>query len=353
MSSNYSYKDAVPIENVLYGQFIKYYQLDKMYNFEFEYKPPLVNVYIDLYQMILPLYNFYRVENPLGLASSIINMAIHYRNFFYKYNTYSNIFMIYSPTMSVNNTRYCPEYNNKHTNRIMNNKEVYDIVNNTLNIIGTIIPYLKNVYLKIGTVETSVIAYDLITKFESKGFIVPSFFVTSSQYAFQLPAANPRIYLFYKKKNKNGEDVSYTVNNMNALDCFIAETRNQHIPKTNLNQSWISGFMTLSGLPKREIKAIYSYKEAIRILDTIKDSYNVIRPDIMIDVGTRLYKKSINPIEIENRFNCIDLLQQLALYRTLPESKEKAFLTQLNDRDELLRINDIYFRDNPINLDKL
>lgn len=353
MSSNFSYKDAVPIENVLYGQFIKYNRLNDMYNFEFECKPPLVNIYIDLYQMLLPIYNFYRVDNPMGLSSAVINMAIHYRNFFYKYNTYSNIFLIYSPTMSVNNTRFCPEYNNKYTNRIINNKEVYDIVNNSINIIGTIVPYLKNIYFKVGTVETSVIVYDLVNKFEANKYVVPSFFVTSSQYAFQLPAANPRIYLFYKKKSKSKEDISYTVNNSNALDCFIAETRNQHIPKTNLNQSWLSGFMTLSGLPKREIKSIYSYKEAIKILDTIKDSYNVIRPDIMIEVANKLYKKSVDPSIIENRFNCIDLMYQLSLYRILPESKEKAFLTDLNDMDELLRINDIYFKNNPINLDKL
>ena len=105
------------------------------------------------------------------------------------------------------------------------------------------------------------------------------------------------------------------------------------------------------GIPP--IKEVSNNTEAIKILDTIKDSYNVIRPDIMVEVANKLYKKSVDPSIIENRFNCIDLMYQLSLYRILPESKEKAFLTDLNDMDELLRINDIYFRDNPINLDKL
>ena len=37
----------------------------------------------------------------------------------------------------------------------------------------------------------------------------------------------------------------------------------------------------------------------------------------------------------------------------MPESKETAYLTQLQDWEELLHLNDQYFRDNPMQLDKL
>ena len=44
---------------------------------------------------------------------------------------------------------------------------------------------------------------------------------------------------------------------------------------------------------------------------------------------------------------------QLEEYRLLPESKEESYLNQVKNFDELVHINDQYFKDNPMLLDKL
>lgn len=351
----YSYNEKVPIEYILYGQYIKYNVLDKLVELEFnDTNTKVINIFIDVYQILLPIYKFFKVENPLSITSCLINMAIHYRHYFYKYGVYTNIFLLYSPTMSSNNTKFCPEYNNKYTNRILNNKYIYDMVNHNLSLMGTIIPYLPDIYFKIGTVETPVMAYDMINKFAVKGFNPPSIFITTSQYAFQLPSIDKNVILFFKKRATGGEDISYTVNYTNALDKFIAETRKQHVTQVPLDQSWLSGFMTLSGIPKRDIKTLFNYRETLKILNHIRSSYNLIKPDVIFEAISNLYNaKAIQLESIINRYQCIDLNYQLSLYQSLPESQELLYLKQYHDPNELNAINEKYFKANPIMLDLL
>lgn len=346
-------QDRVEIKYVLYGQFIPYSTLKTIVD------PVLsgnvVNVFIDCYQMMLPIYRFYRIIDPLNITSCIVNMAIHYRNFFKKRNIHSHIFLLYSPTMSPNNSRFCPEYNNKYITRVLNNRDIADIVNNSLGYISTLVSHMPDVYMKIGTVETSVMALDIIDKFDEKGYSPLNFFVTNSQYAFQLPALNEKVILLFKKRNKQGEDVSYNVTKNDALDKFVAETRNQHVKPVDLDQSWVSGFMTISGIPKRDISSIINYRESMKVLKHIKNNFDVVEPVVLYNAIDQLFegKKKITITDIANRFNCIDIKYQLQLYRTLAESSETMYLKQYINLEELYDINDKYFQDNPMNLDKL
>lgn len=348
--------DAEHIDLILYGQFIKYDKLRYIMEKELsDCKDKVINVYIDVYQMLLPIYRFYQVFNPLCITSCVINMAIHYRNFFRKYGIYTNIFLVYSPTMSANNTRFYTNYNHKNSTNIRNNKTVSDMVSTNLGLLETIVPYLPDIFFKIGTVETSVIIYDIISKFANKGFSPLSVVVSNSQYAFQIPAINDKCYLFYKKRDRDGVDMSYSVNHVNALELFIAETRKVHIPGLKLDPSWLSGFMTLSGLPKRDVRALMNYKTALEVLNTIKNAYNMMAPDVLYETINiaREGKDLISITELANTFNCIDLSYQVAMYNMMPESQETSFLRQLENPEELIHINERYFKDNPMLLDKL
>lgn len=350
MSNDYSSVDRVPIEYILYGQFIKYNKLEEIVNKEFDgSNARFVNIFIDAYQMLLPVYKFYKVDSELSVTSCLINMAIHYRSFFKRYGVESNVFILYSPTMSTNNRRFCGEYNSTYIKRMMNNNAVYQIVNNNLSLMGTIIPYIPYIYFKIGTVETTVMAYDIISKFRDD---IPSIFITSSQYAFQLPALCPNTVLFFRKKNRD-EDLSYSVNSRDCLLKYIIETRNQDIDKVNIDQRWVNGFMTLSGIPKRDIKSLCTYKESLKILGIISSGYNVIEPEILYDVVFKSTTRNIDYSTILNRFNCIDLSYQYKMYLELPESKETSYLNKYVDMNALNEINDKYFRYNPIGLDRL
>ena len=56
---------------------------------------------------------------------------------------------------------------------------------------------------------------------------------------------------------------------------------------------------------------------------------------------------------ILNRYKAIDLGYQYKLYKTLPESKERKFLEQLNDKESVQEINNRYFAKSPLNLEEL
>lgn len=350
MYDDFSNIDRVPIEYILYGQFIKYNKLEEIVNKEFDNSPVrFVNIFIDAYQMLLPIYKFYKVENDLSVTSCLINMAIHYRSFFKRYGVDSNVFILYSPTMSSNNRRFCGEYNSSNIKKMMNNNAVYQIVNNNLSLMGTIIPYIPYIYFKIGTVETTVMAYDIISHLPQE---IPCIFVTSSQYAFQLPSICKNTLLFFRKKNKD-EDLSYSVNCGNTLSYFISETRNHMIDIGSIDQSWVNGFMTLSGIPKRDIKSLCTYKQSLKILNEISSSYKVIEPEILYDVIFKTTTRNIDYSTIVNRFNCIDLIYQYKMYQTLPESKDVSYLKKYVDMNALNDINEKYFKYNPISLDRL
>lgn len=352
---HFTKNEAIPIQAVLYNQFIKYEQLNNLVRKEFNgCNVKIINIFIDIYSFLMPLYRCYNVTDLLNITSCIVNMAIHYRNYFKKLGVYPNIFLLYSPTMSVTNTKHIPQYNRKYTERMMNNIQIFNAVNQNLGLLGTIVPYLPDIFFKMGTVETSVMAYDIMTTLESRGIVFPNIFVSSSQYAFQIPATYPKCVLFYKKKDKNNADLSFSTNNLDCLEYFIKETKNQYDISTPKRSEWMTGYMMLTGIPKRDISSIFNYKVSLKILLDIEKSYNVINPKSIYNHIINNYPKTnITLEELEERYKCIDLNYQLEEYRLLPESKEESYLNQVKNFDELVHINDQYFKDNPMLLDKL
>ena len=256
--------------------------------------------------------------------------------------------------MSSNNLRYCPEYNKSNNNKILHNIEVRQLVDQNLALLGVVAPYLPDIYFRIGTVETPIMAVDTMMNFISRGFDTNCLFVTSSPIAFQIPVLCPKATIFCRRHN--GEVL--VVNRENVLEQALHYTKNQPLPIQGLDPSWISGFYTLCGLSKRNIKSLMSYKTAFNVFKRMLESGATMNPDAMYQAYVEVKEKESIDLKksldlIHNRFKCFDFVQQLAMYKTMPESKETAYLTQLQDWEELLHLNDQYFRDNPMQLDKL
>ena len=138
------------------------------------------------------------------------------------------------------------------------------------------------------------------------------------------------------------------------MEYFIKETKNQYDISSPKRSEWMTGYMMLTGIPKRDIPSIFNYKVSLKILLDIEQSYNVINPKSIYNHIINNYPKTnITLEELEERYKCIDLNYQLELYILLPESKEESYLNQVKNFDELVHINDQYFKDNPMLLDKL
>lgn len=335
-------------EAIIYGRFIKYKKLDEILQSFLSYRPKEVNIFIDMNSILIKLYNFENITNPLGILSCVTNLPLHYRNYFNKLNIKSNIFLLYSSNDSVNNYKYIAGYNSKERIIKESNKPIHNIVLYDIELLSTLTPYLPGIYLKKGTVEPTVIAYDLITKFSKNGKkLTTNLFISSSDYAFQLPVYAYNTILLYKKTmigDNKTEDVSFGATKNNALNTYIS-LNNKQIFTNIIPQEWISSFMVLNGLPCRDIKMILSYKRTLNLLQHISQSYNVISPESIYNTIKDLYKeKEITLEEIYARYCAIDLNYQLSLYRQLPESLESNFLIDIYDRQALYDISNLYFK---------
>lgn len=353
--------DGTNVDQLIYSQFIKYEMLKPALD-PFAHiirGSKLVNVFIDVYDLTNILYRYYKYQNPLSLTACIVNAAIHYRNFFRKfYGVYSNIFLIHSSNNSSINTRFCPEYNSHNLNQAYNNMEVRSLMENNISLVSTVAPYLPDIYFRVNTVEPYVSIADLITRFKNHNLNPPTFVISSNALAFQIPIVCDNTIVLAKKR----DDVIYTATRETAFTQTMAMVKKKGMIYP-INQSWLSGLFTLIGYSKRNVTSLCSTRIAFDIMSKMMMNSETLNPDSMFTYyceyyGRRGYTRGIQGAEdaysrIHNRFKCFDLNQQLALYNTLPESKENGYLYQLQDKEELFRINDLYFRDNPMQLDLL
>ena len=355
---NYDHME-IEIAPILYSRFIKYEKLDQLIRKNIlEYKDNELIVFIDMYTMLLPLFrSTYNFRNELDITSCVINMALHYRNYFKRYGKYAHIFIIYSPTMGRSNVKYIPSYNFRNINVMLNNKSIYDAVNNNTNLIGLITPYLNDIYFKLGSSEVSVIAFDIISQLASRGFQKKVVMISASHIAFQLINVVPDMIFIYKKRNKNNDDLSVVVTPDNAIHLAVMESKNHDISNLgNLPSTWLSPFFTLCGLPQRSIKMMFRYNKAIEILSKLENAYRIITPESLFSAISEDESIKKDPRLLEQimfRYKCLDLVFQLAEYRMLPESKEKSYMRQVSDFGQLININNTYFQSNPINLQLL
>ena len=259
--------------------------------------------------------------------------------------------------MGRSNVKYIPSYNFRNINVMLNNKSIYDAVNNNTNLIGLITPYLNDIYFKLGSSEVSVIAFDIISQLASRGFQKKVVMISASHIAFQLINVVPDMIFIYKKRNKNNDDLSVVVTPENAIHLAVMESKNHDISNLgNLPSTWLSPFFTLCGLPQRSIKMMFRYNKAIEILSKLENAYRIITPESLFSAISEDESIKKDPRLLEQimfRYKCLDLVFQLAEYRMLPESKEKSYMRQVSDFGQLININNTYFQSNPINLQLL
>lgn len=76
------YDERVAIDKVLYWQFIKYNTLSKLIHKEYYNNPSeIINVYIDLYQILITIHRYVKIDNYFCICAIIINYCAHLRHF--------------------------------------------------------------------------------------------------------------------------------------------------------------------------------------------------------------------------------------------------------------------------------
>jgi len=351
------YDERVAIDKVLYWQFIKYNTLSKLIHKEYYNNPSeIINVYIDLYQILITIHRYVKIDNYFCICAIIINYCAHLRHFFKKLNVYANIVLVYGDKSSKNITQFIPEYNTFYKNRIKSNGKINSVVKSNMELLRKLVPYLPNIYFREGTVESAVIMHDIIQR-KLIG-IAPSLVISNSQYMYQLPLFSKSVKVINKSNSiKMQEDTTYSYNCNNALDAYLYEVKDV-VLHNHFNQNTLSFIMSVLGLPKLSVLSMgMSYKTALRISNSIpigyEQDYEVIG-EVYNNYLTKNKIKNKPSVEsIINRFKGIDLGYQYSLYKLLPEYSETSFLNKLEDKEAVQYINNNYFEKCPIYLDEL
>lgn len=358
------YDDKIPIEQVLYGQFIKYTSLERMVAKEFVgSNANTVNVYIDILQLVLPAFRCLRIQYYYTITSVVLNYCAHIRAYFRsRHGVETNIILVYSPNMSSNNTKYIAEYNSKYSSRMNYNTKMMENLQDNIEMIRLLVKFFDNIFLKEGTVEPGVIIAHLAnTIFKFPG--VPNIVISTSDYMFQLPSVTLDTVVFHKKNNKDMYnhlvDASYSYNALTASPYFIYETKGSNKGDVSISPFGMVPLMCLTGLPGRSLNSIFNATTALKIVRTIPNEalqagdIEYIFGAIKMAVDSLNTKTIINLDEFANRFKALDIRYQLKMYEMMPQSKEQEFLQRLHDPDTVKEINNKYFEHIPIDLQRL
>lgn len=351
--------EKISIDQILGSNYIRYDRLVDMVNTAFVgSSADTVNMYIDLYSMLKPLYNNqnYNIEDYSKVTSNIINICAHYREFFRtRYRVESRFFLVYSKNTPYINKQFYPEYNSGNESSFNTNKLVDDMISNNISLLETICPYLPDIFFIKGDFETSVIIYDLICRVETLDKVSPHIVLTKDKYAYQLIPTRDNVLIFRPKKNK-GLDMSYFINKGNLISTYMNDR------KVKFDESYMSIMpemltlmMGLSSVKERNIKTLLNIKSTMKIINDAIKEYKLLNGYNTIETLWNSIDNSkikLSQQSFEYRMKAIDIIFQHSIYINTPECKNVK-CTNLYDPETVKEINNKYFISNPLDLDRL
>lgn len=344
------------ILNFIYSYYVKYARLTELINKEFAGSDATeVNLLIDVCDILCKVESYSKMynvppSNDLVLMAGLINLVAHYRQFFKtRYGCTTKIWLI----NSVGNT-ISPLYDKNYRSKFPGDQYRIDD-----NIFDEMCKYIPDVQYVTGrgdfvTIASFIMSYH-VTKF-------PYIALTKDPYSFQLCAKDNVWVLRPKKKNK--DDVSYLVNQYNAIYYYCQETFRK-IPSEKKFESYptdiIGIIMAMSRVPTRGLKSMYSLDNVLNILDfRITNSSIPLKypwdPNLFFNGLDHCTNGAINKDipRLVNRFKAVDsVFFQVLGYKQMPESKTYNGIINLYDPKGMQEINEKYFKNYPLDLEVL
>lgn len=354
--------NSVPIEALIASNYVKYSALSPLISNAFRGSTATeVNLYIDVYSIIKSLYaDGYNVDikDDKSFTASIINMCAHYREWFrYNLGVYVKIFIVHSYNCPELNNKFICGYNLSMKKKVEINHKMTDFLNYNSELLETLCPYLPDIHYIKTEFETSVVMSYIIDKETLSGNINPNIILTKDMYNIQL-LLHPSTVILRSRKFK-GEDTSFLIGPLNGSPNSICDFWNFYGSKDNLkndgiyiNPINISLLMAINKLEGRSLPALINVSTAKKyILNTVGTECIPCSIDSLIEANPNILDK-VSKFILESRFKTIDLQFQKSIYCTSTESMLLKY-KNLNDPVAVKAINDKYFVNSPIHLDRL
>lgn len=324
-----------------------------------------LNIYIDTYKMMMDLYEpNLEIKTVSIITSTLINLCAHLRSYYwYNHHVNTNIFLVYSDMSNNYNKTFYPGYNCNNDNKIRSNPRISSIIDQNMELLKILCPYLPDIYFIHGTYEPSVIILDLIYKEEANGNTAPNLVLSRDDIALQIPAYHNNTTIFLDSKRTNS---STYVNNSNAIFAYLDKTgrkkllTNQTVIDrvSTLDSSLLGLLIALTNLPSRGVKSAYDINKSINIIASAVARKSIINghcsnPEYFYN---GLFIGSEGKLSIDSfvfRYKAIDLLEMHREYMFSPYAKDLSYRVNLDDSNTVRSINNEYFKDNPLDLNRL
>ena len=355
--------NSIPLDVLLYSNYIKYDKLKELTSFQFaNSNENTLNIYIDMYTILRPLYKRNLIQNSSIFASMILNLAAHMRAYYWtRHRVATNIYIIMSSNSIVLTKECCmvPEWN--ITDSFIPNPKRDEILKWNNQLMRLLVPYFPNLYFIEASVESSVIISHLIRTNNNQ---YPNVILTKDLMCWQIPALDSNTCIFRPRKSKD-QDTSFCVNQFNVFNQWkTIATHSSGDSETPLPSDMLSLYIALTSFSARGLKSYYSPRMAInKILELLSEQkirYGYNSPEAIKKVLLSIdYKKDdytgSNHItnNLYNRYNMVDLYRLTNIYEQLPESQNRSWDYHKTDPESIREINDKFFINNPIDIIRL
>lgn len=383
---NRFYAPKFHLDSLIYSHYIRYDHLKEIILNEFSNTPEAdcthISLFIDIYSIIKPFYKRqdFAVDDKerYALASGIINMAAHYREYFRtRHSTKTDIYLI----SSFNSNKYLQRLCNTYKCGInFAMEEVSNYVIENIKVLNAIVPYLPNIYFRhYDVTTTSAAILDIMNYNISHGNNNPNIIISKDILNYQLVTFRPVKTIIIRPKKISvqkyegidTEERSYSINKYNLMATYLLEKSKDLIKANNseimnnrlkmvnqLNPELLSILMAITNVPEYGLSSIIQMPSAIKILYRIfvedRLALNQYNSDIsyIIDLVKDYSKKQIDDIEIKQRFQVIDMIYLYNMMKSISmELYEK--VDDLYNPKMVKDVNEKFFSDYPLDLNVL
>lgn len=355
--------DTVPIEVVLYSNYIRYDKLKDLTLSQFtNSNANEINIYIDMHTMIKSLYNRSLIGNTSIFASMILNLASHMRAYYWsRHQVATNIYIVMTSNSVSLTQEACmvPEWNT--VDKLLPNPNRDQVLSWNIQLLKLLVPYFPRLYFINGTVESAVMIQNLIRQ-NNNG--CPNIILSKDMMTWQIPAIDSNSCVFRPRKSKD-EDTSFCINQHNVFEQWRHTINHSNIqPDVILPPEMLSLYIAITSFKGRGLNVYFSPKEAItklwNLIQERKISFGYNSSDAIMKVLRSLESKKDYMKGFESytnnlyyRYNLVDLFRLSNIYSNMPEANDRSWIFSKVDPISVKEINDKYFIKNPIDIVRL
>ena len=316
-----------------------------------------LNLFISVESILKPFYspNVNEIFNSLDnddkylLSSELINIAAHYRHYFWsRFNIPTNFYFYYSNEKAFHNTVINSDYRRDYYNkRFSDNSEFYNlnkIIIENLDLSNVLSEYLPNIYfINTRTLEPSVLPYYIISKLGTLEDVT-NVVMTNSVIDFQLVSLE-RTFIIDMKMDK-----SYVINKDNIYSTLLKKSKVKK--DTPLSHVFFPSVLSISGYKYFNIEGLKGMGQVKTIAKLEKSINNgIIGNDVLSADMTLTSKKLFENTElIDNNYKILSYSYQNKHISPKEIYNIKQQLTNKSDNMSLMEINRLYYEHYPLML---